>query len=49
MEKLKVLFHVDEMEKWKLTLANINNFFKWYQGFRYISCSKCSGCKRIYT
>ena len=26
MEKLKVLFHVDEMEKWKLTLANINNF-----------------------
>ena len=26
MEKLKVLFHVDEMEKWQLTLNNINNF-----------------------
>ena len=26
MKKLKVLFHVDEIEKWKLTLKNINNF-----------------------
>ncbi len=25
METLKVLFHVDEMNKWKLTLANISN------------------------
>ncbi len=26
MKKLKALFHVDEMGKWKLTLKNINNF-----------------------
>ena len=26
MEKLKVLFHIDEMEKWNLVLVNANNF-----------------------
>lgn len=26
MKKLKALFHVDEIEKWKLTLKNVNNF-----------------------
>ena len=26
MEKLKALFHIDEIEKWQLTLANVNNF-----------------------
>jgi len=25
MEKLKVVFHIDEMTKWKLTLGNVSN------------------------
>jgi len=25
---MKVIFHIDEFEKWKLTLANVKNFLK---------------------
>ena len=32
MKKLRVLFHVDEMEKWKLTLANVNNLLNGSEG-----------------
>lgn len=26
MEKLKVIFHVDEMENWRITINNVKNF-----------------------
>lgn len=32
MEKLKVIFHVDEMKKWDLTLGNVNNFIEGAEG-----------------
>ena len=28
MDNLKVIFHIDEMNKWNLTLNNISNFIK---------------------
>lgn len=28
MYKLKVIFHIDEMEKWDLVLANAKNFYE---------------------
>lgn len=28
MEKMKVIFHIDEMEKWSLTLINVRNLLR---------------------
>lgn len=33
---LKVLFHIDEMEKWTLLLANIVNFIKDFEKDNYL-------------